>query len=199
MDGKFSSVKFQDVDRESGHILSLWLERSGVKPGTILEELKEAGNTQDEIGQIGAKTFGQWVSDVVSTKQISGPTPELRGNRVVTLVRWFVREHQHRIQPVVKVEELESFISLYHNIPVKNRLQLMRIYHELKIHEEIIQPRALFEIGNWRQQFTDWPVFGFVVDDLMCVRASNILDMEFVGLDEEDVKHWDWNTLSVSW
>lgn len=188
-DSKNGIVRFQDPDRESGHILSLWLERSGVKSSTVAQEMANLGSG---IEPIGTKTLQQWTSDIISSKLISGPTPEIRGCRVVAMVRWFVREHEHRIQPVIFLDELRRFIGLYLDIPVKNRLQLRRILHEFEIQVKVRDPNSLFKGGDWREQYADWPVFGIVVDELWCLHATNVCDLELVCLREEDTKYWDW-------
>jgi len=188
-DSKNGIIRFQDADRESGHIVSLWLERSGVKSSTVLQELVDFG---DRIEQVGAKTFQQWASDTISSKLISGPTPEIRGCRVVALVRWFMHEHEHRVQPVIHMEELRRFIGLYADVPVKNRLQLGRILYEFEIQSTIRDPNSLFKGSDWREQYADWPVFGMVVDDLWCLQATNVCDLELASLHEEDTKCWDW-------
>ncbi len=188
-DNQNGITRFQDPDRESGHILALWMERSGVKASTILDEMSFLEEGDDRVGR---KTFQQWTSDTISSKLISGPTPEIRGARVVALVRWFIREHQHRSQPVVGVGELQRFISLYPDIPVKNRLQLRRIQHEFELDSGLRDPHSLFNAGDWREQYADWPVFGMVVDELWCLRATNVCDLELVGLHESDTQYWEW-------
>lgn len=183
------SLHFQDSDRESGHILAKWIDRCGVKSSTILEELPAFSR---ELGTIGPKSFQQWTSDTTSARLVSGQTPGLQGSRVVALVRWFVHEHRHRSQPVIQPGELHRFIALYGDIPVKNRLQLQRILHEFELDNRLREPNNLFSSGDWREQFAKWPVFGMVVDPLWCLRATNVCDLELVGLDEQDRSFWEW-------
>lgn len=185
-------VSFQDPNRDSAHILANWLERSGVKSRTVLEELIELAETEDAVNTISMKSFSQWTSDVASGKLIGALTPETRGVRVVAIVRWFINEHGHRRQPVIYLQELERFIHLYSDLPVKFRLQLQRILHEFQINDGLVKPEALFERVDWQHQYARWNVFGFVIDHLWCLRASNILDLELVGLRREDTQNWGW-------
>ena len=83
----FGTDDFQDADRASGQIFAEWLRRCGVERKTILTELSEFG---DSIGEIGEKSFKQWTSDGESARRVSGATPELRGDRLIALVRWFI-------------------------------------------------------------------------------------------------------------
>jgi hypothetical protein len=138
------------------------------------------------------KTFSQWTSDVASGKLISAQTEEARGMRVVAVIRWFIEEHSHRRQPVVRLHELERLIGLYSDLPVKYRLQLKRILHEFEIRSRLVNPEEFIESYGWRQQYSRWSVYGFVIDHLWCLRASNILDMELVGLEREDTRNWGW-------
>lgn len=192
LDSKNRNSAFQDPDRESAHILACWLDRSGVKSRIVLEELCSLAEIPDVIASIGMKTFSQWTSDVDSGKMISALTDEARGIRVVSVVRWFIMEHNHRRQPIVHLQELRRLIELYADLPVKYRLQLTRILHEFEIHQGVVNPEKLFEQADWRHQYARWSVFGFVVDYLWCLRATNILDMELVGLERDDTHFWGW-------
>ncbi len=96
LDSSDGNEQFLDDDRLSGHIFATWLRRSGVERRTILDELAVTSN---QTGIIGDKSFKQWTTDSESAKRISGTTPEIRGDRVVALVRWFLKEHSHRAVP----------------------------------------------------------------------------------------------------
>lgn len=191
----FGTDDFQTADHESGRIFSLWLRRSGVESRTILEELPALG---EGIGEIGDKSFKQWTSDGESARRVSGVSPEVRGNRVVALVRWFLREHTHRSRPVMATSELREIIRLYRDVPVKNRLQLHRLLHDLEIQTGERQANFSFA-ADWKNRFAEWPVFCFVLDPYWCVRASTCYEMALVGYAEEDMRHWSWwNRLTAS-
>lgn len=184
----FGTDEFQDADRESGHIIAEWLRRSGVERKTILQEMNDFG---DSIGEIGEKSFKQWTSDGESARRVSGATPELRGDRLIALLRWFVHEHAHRSRPVVSTAELRRLMALYEDLPVKNRLQFRRILHDLELQTG--EREANFSFANdWKNRLADWPVFCFVLDRYWTIRASTCYEMALVGYTEDDMKHWSW-------
>ncbi|GAP16124.1 hypothetical protein LARV_03920 [Longilinea arvoryzae] len=184
----FGTPDFQDADRESGHIIAEWLRRCGVERKTILEEMNDFG---ESIGEIGEKSFKQWTSDGESARRVSGATPELRGDRLIALVRWFVHEHAHRSRPVMNTTELRRLMGLYEDLPVKNRLQFRRILHDLEVQSG--EREADFSFANdWKGRLADWPVFCFVLDPYWTIRASTSYEMALAGYSEEDMKHWGW-------
>lgn len=191
MNGHHSSIgtdDFQDADRESGRILSEWLRRCGVDRKTILLEMNEFG---ESIGEIGEKSFKQWTSDGESARRVSGATAELRGDRLIALVRWFVREHSHRSRPVMTTAEVRQLIGLYEDLPVKNRLQFRRILHDLELQSGEREANFSFAT-DWKNRLADWPVFCFVLDRYWTIRASTCYEMALAGYSEDDMKHWSW-------
>jgi hypothetical protein len=180
--------QFQDKDWESGRIFSIWLERCGIDTRTVLAEIQEYNPL---INEIGAKSFRQWTCCGESSRRVSGSTPEIRGDRLVAIVRWFVREHRHRSKPVVQLDELKTLMALYEDIPVKNRLQIYRIVHEFKIEAGERSLDSLF-FDDWRRSLEEWPAFAFVVDRYWCIRASNHYEMALVGHKQEDLTCWGW-------
>jgi hypothetical protein len=187
-DSDFGIDQFQDDDRLSGHIFSTWLKRSGVERRTILDELYVSNR---QIGIIGDKSFKQWTSDSESAKRVSGTTPEIRGDRVVALVRWFFKEHSHRSRPVMTSKELREIIRIYNDLPIKHRLQLKRLLHDLELQTGEREANFLFA-RDWKSHFASWPVFCFVLDRYWVVRASTCYEMALVGYQEEDMTHWSW-------
>jgi hypothetical protein len=184
----FGTQDFQDADRESGRIISEWLRRCGVDRRTILMEMNDFS---DAIGEIGEKSFKQWTSDGESARRVSGATPELRGDRLIALVRWFVHEHSHRSRPVMNTAELRRLMHLYDDLPVKNRLQFRRILHDLELQSG--EREANFSFANdWKSVLADWPVFCFVLDRYWTFRASTCYEMALAGYTEDDMKHWSW-------
>jgi len=180
--------QFQNADRESGHIFAAWLQRSGVDRKTILMEIGESG---ESIGDIGDKSFKQWTSDGESSRRVSGATPEIRGDRLIALVRWFVRENAHRARPVMSTTELRQLYALYQDLPVKNRLQFRRLIHDLEIQTG--EREADFSFAtDWKRHLADWPVFCFVLDTYWCVRASTSYEMALAGYTEKDMTFWGW-------
>ena len=169
------------LDRESGTILSKWLKRTGIDQKLAISELMRSNHL---VGDIGEKSFKQWTSEGESAKRVSGSNVEIRGERIVTLVEWFIKEHRHRIQPVLTSSELRQLIDLYVDIPVKNRLQLKRLLHDLELQEG--QRVADFSFAtDWKSHFASWPVFCFVIDDYYCVRASTSYEMALAGYTEK--------------
>lgn len=180
--------QFQDCDLESGRILAIWLQRSGVERSTILSEIKASNS---DLGEIGEKTFRQWTSHSDSSRRVSGTSPEIRGNRLVALVRWFLHEHAHRARPVMSCAELRELIFMYRDLPIKNRLQLKRLLHDLEIQTG--EREANFSFAkDWKSRFAEWPVFCFVLDRYWTVRASTCYEMALAGYQEEDMTHWSW-------
>ena len=188
-------LQFQDADQKSGEILSNWVARCGMHRRVIMDEINQ--HIQDGV-LIGDKTFQQWTTAGESGKRISGQTPEMQGNRVVAVIRWFYDEHRHRSKPVIEISELRELIHLYQDIPIKNRLQLRRILHDLEFTSgerlNVIAPKS-----DWRQRFKEWPIFGFVMDEFWCIRATSHYELALVGFEEEDVKSWGcWHRLTAS-
>lgn len=179
---------FQDENQESGYILSAWLERSGVDRRRLLNELHTLNK---HLEPIGYKSLQQWTSCGESSRRISGQTPEVIGNRLIAIVTWFIREHFHRTQTVVQLDELHRLSSLYQDIPVKSRLQLNRIIHCFNLE---INPRPLddYFAGDWRRSLEKWPAFAFVTDRYWCIHASSHYEMALVGHKEEDLTSWGW-------
>ncbi len=184
----FGNSEFQDSDRESGRIFGEWLRRCGVDRKTILREMSDYG---DSIGEIGEKSFKQWTSDGESARRVSGATPELRGDRLIALLRWFVHEHSHRSRPVMNTGELRQLMALYEDLPVKNRLQFRRILHDLELQSGEREANFSFAT-DWKNRLADWPVFCFVLDRYWTIRASTCYEMALAGYSEDDMKHWSW-------
>ncbi len=103
--GLIGNTQFHDDDQKSGEILSNWVNRSGMHRKTILDEINQM--IQDGT-PIGEKTFQQWTSSGESAKRISGQTPEMQGNRLIAVVKWFYTEHRHRSKFVVLTKELKG-------------------------------------------------------------------------------------------
>jgi hypothetical protein len=180
--------QFQDPDMLSGQIFSSWLHRSGVERKLILEELDKFSHN---IGDIGEKTFKQWTSNGESAKRVSGSSPELRGDRLIALVKWFTREHLHRSRPVMSTAELRQLMSVYPDLPIKNRLQLKRVLHDLEILSGEREANFSFAT-DWKNHFADWPVFCFVIDSYWTIRATTCYEMALAGYHEDDMKQWSW-------
>lgn len=180
--------QFNDLNHESGQVFSTWLERSGIDRRRLLKELQLQNK---HLEPIGYKSLQQWTSYGESSRRVSGQTPEVIGDRVIALVQWFIREHFHRAQSVVQLEELEKLYKIYSDIPVKSRLQLNRIIHCFNLD---VNPRPLDDYfsGDWRKSLEKWPAFGFVVDHYWCIRASSHYEMALVGHKEEDLTSWGW-------
>lgn len=185
---KIGTTYFLDENQESGTILSQWLRRSRVDRKMILTEIMRLN---PDTGSIGEKSFKQWTSEGETARRVSGGNLELRGERLVGIVQWFLNEHTHRLQPVLQTNELRRIIELYPELPVKNRLQLKRLLHDLELREG--ERVADFSFAtDWKSHFASWPVFCFVIDEYYCVRASTSYEMALAGYTEEDMKHWSW-------
>lgn len=182
------TTEFLDAAQESGSILSGWVRKSGVAHKTILAELNKL---YPNLGEIGEKSFKQWTSEGESARRVSGNTPELRGDRLTAIVEWFIREHSHRAMKVLTTSELRRLVTLYPDIPVKNRLQLKRLLHDLEIQEGKREKNFSFA-KDWKKHFSNWPAFCFVVDEYWCIRASTSYEMALAGYSEEDMKYWGW-------
>lgn len=180
--------QFNDANHESGYIFSTWLEHSGIDRRRLLKELHLQNK---HLEPIGYKSLQQWTSFGESSRRVSGQSPEVIGDRVIALVEWFIREHFHRAQTVVQLNELQRLYEIYSDIPVKSRLQLNRIIHCFNLD---VNPRPLDDYfsGDWRKSLEKWPAFGFVTDQYWCVRASSHYEMALVGHKEEDLKSWGW-------
>lgn len=172
----------------SGKILSTWLERAGVDRRIILQEI-ERDNPQHDL--IGMKSFVQWTSEGKSARLVSGSSVEVKGERLVALVNWFIKEHMHRLTPVVSSLELRDLMAQYSDLPVMFRLQLRRLSHDLEVYNGERQPNFSFAT-DWKSHFSQWPVFCFVIDAYWCVRASTSYEMSLAGYVEEDMTSWGW-------
>ena len=183
-----NKINFHDANQESGYILSTWIQRSGVDKSRFLKELLIKNK---HLEPIGYKSLQQWTSWGESSRRISGQTPGVIGDRLVAIVNWFVREHFHRAQTVVEIDELQRISALYRDIPVKSRLQINRILHCFTLE---VDPRPLDDYfsGDWRRSLEKWPAFAFVTDRYWCVRASSHYEMALVGHKEGDLTTWGW-------
>ena len=186
---------FQDSNIRSGMILSKWLKRCGVRRNTILKEINNSKTTNVKIGE---KTFQQWTSHGESSRRISATSKEEIGNRLVVIVSWFFKEHEHRHNPIIDTEELREIINIYDNIPIRNKLQLFRFLHDLEIvngnHEA-----KLPIFTDWKKQLESEPLCAFVMDEFWCLRATTHYELAFAGFLEEDVKNWGcWHRLLAS-
>ncbi|HOG46218.1 MAG TPA: hypothetical protein PLJ35_12245 [Anaerolineae bacterium] len=186
--GESGIGQFQDVDRQSGSILSRWLQRSGVESRVVVDEMQRLGIDTEGIG---LKTFRQWTSDGESARRVSGSTNQVRSNRLVALVRWFLRENRHRVRPIVRTAELRQLIALYRDISVKNRLQLQSMLHDLEIETREREPTLTFA-DDWKKRLAEWPVFSFVMDRYWCVQATTSYEMALVGYEESEAANWTW-------
>jgi len=177
-----------DSSQISGTILAMWMRRAGVDKEVMLHEIEKSSPSHEKIGM---KSFVQWTSAGKSARLVSGPTVEVKGERLVTIVRWFINEHMHRLVPVVTSKELRDLIRQYQDLPVITRLQLKRLLHDLEIKNNERQPNFAFAT-DWKSHFAQWPVFGFVIDSYWCVRASSSYEMALAGYSEEDMSSWGW-------
>ncbi len=187
-DAKNGTDQFQNADHISGRILSTWLRRSGIKRSMILKEINAAITFG---GKIGDKSFRQWTSDSESARLVSGLRSEIQGERLVSLVRWFLEEHTHRTHAVITSEELRELIYIYKDLPIKFRLQLKRLLHDLEIYTGERETDFSFAT-DWKNHLAEWPVFCFVLDRYWTVRASTCYEMALAGYGEKDMTHWSW-------
>lgn len=193
--GTIGNPQFHDDDQRSGEILANWVNRSGMHRKVIMDEVNH--QLQDGVS-IGDKTFQQWTTAGESGKRISGYTPEMQGNRVVAVIRWFYNEHRHRSKTVIETSELRELIRLYQDIPIKNRLQLKRILHDLELASGD-RTNNFAPVSDWRKRFKDWPIFGFVMDEFWTIRVTSHYELALVGFREEDLKSWGcWHRLTAS-
>lgn len=176
----------EDSSIISGTTLSIWMKRAGVDKEVILDEIEKSSRSHEKIGM---KSFVQWTSAGKSARLVSAPTVEIKGERLVAIVRWFINEHMHRLVPVVTSRELRELIRQYQDLPVIFRLQLKRLLHDLEIKNNERQPNFTFAT-DWKSHFAQWPVFGFVIDRYWCVRASTSYEMALAGYSEEDMSSW---------
>jgi hypothetical protein len=192
---KNAITQFQDGDQVSGEILYRWLNACGVTRRTVLEEINQSDSLNENIGP---KTFQQWTSMGDSAKKISAMTVKEYGNRVVAIVRWFFNEHLHRLTRIITCDDLIKIIGIYEDIPIKNRLQLKRILHDLEIangEREAKLPTS----HDWKKQLCAEPLCAFVVDRYWCLRATTHYELAFAGYEENDVKNWGcWHRLTAS-
>lgn len=184
-----------DNHLESSRLLSMWLERSGVKRKTILNEINR-GNWGDD--SIGIKSFQNWTSYGDSARKISGPNTEITGRRVVAIINWFFAEHQHRANTIIKSEELQRFVSIYDDIPITNQLQLHRILHDLEV--ELGERKIEIPVNSdWKKQFSNQNLFAYVMDNYWTIRATSKYELALSGFNEEDMKDWGfWHRLSAN-
>ncbi len=195
MDDSNQLIFNSDKDLESSRILSVWLERSGVKRKTILNEI----NKGDWGGHsIGIKSFQNWTSFGDSAKRISGPNMEITGKRVVAVVNWFFAEHQHRANSIINSVELQRFITIYDDIPVINQLQLHRILHDLEV--ELGERKIEIPVNSdWKKQFSHQTLYAYVMDNYWTIRATSKYELALSGFNEEDMKDWGfWHRLSAN-
>ncbi len=193
--GIIRNQQFHDEDQKSGEILANWVSRCGMHRKVIMDEI----NAQIHDGNpIGSKTFQQWTTAGESGKRISGQTPEMQGERVVAVIRWFYNEHLHRAKTVIETTELRELNHLYQDIPIKNRLQLRRILHDLELSFGE-RTNNFAPVSDWRKCFKDWPIFGFVMDEFWTIRVTSHYELALVGFQEEDLKSWGcWHRLTAS-
>ncbi|MEA4811002.1 MAG: hypothetical protein VB108_00340 [Anaerolineaceae bacterium] len=183
-----SNIGTNDPAQLSADILSGWVKRAGVERETILAEI----NLLDpEAGLISDKSFRQWSTTGNFARSISGYSPEIKGARVVSIVQWFLKEEQHRLRPIILSDEMRKIIGLYQDIPVKNRLQLKALMHDLEIRNHERSSDFSFA-KNWRTHFSDWPAFCFVIDPYWCIRATTRYEMALAGYSEDDMRDWGW-------
>jgi hypothetical protein len=184
----FGNEHFQDLNQESGYILSSWLERSGVDRKKILEEIHV---NNKHLESFSYKSFQQWTTYGIPSRRISGQTPEILGQRLVAIVEWFIKEHFHRFGSVVKLSELIRLREIYPDISTKSKLQLARIENSFDLETNHPELNDYF-LGDWKKSLEKWPSFAFVTDQYWCIRASSHYEMALVGHKEEDLKNWGW-------
>ena len=100
-------IEFLDENQESGVVLSKWLKRTGMDQKMVISELMRMNHL---VGDIGEKAFKHWTSEGESAKRVSGSSMQIRGDRIVTLVEWFIKEHSHRVLPVLNSSELRQLL-----------------------------------------------------------------------------------------
>jgi hypothetical protein len=188
-------VEFQELNQRSGTILYHWIKRSGMNRGLFLNEI---ARNNPALEQFGEKSLKQWTSEGDSARRVSGNSPEVRGDRLVAIVKWFINEHLHRVQPVLTSSELRDLMSCYQDIPVKNRLQLRKLLHDLEINSG--EREANFSFANdWKAHFANWPSFCFVLDEYWCLKATTSYELALNGYSEKDLNHWScWHRLTAS-
>lgn len=175
---------FDDPDGQSTSMLSTWLDRAGMKQAFVYQELRERKELDAKASD---RTFGKWFS---STK-IAADDEEMRGDRVVAVARFFVRENGNRYQPVVLPQELETLLALYPELSARHKLQIKKLIYDLQTANGISYD-DLFSSKSWREQFAEWTTFAFVVDKFFVIRAYSKYSMELAGLQEERAKYWYW-------
>ena len=148
--------------------------------------------------QIGNKSFQQWTAYGEASRCISASNIKEKGERVVAIVQWFFKEHKHRLNSIMRTDELRKIIGIYIDIPIKNILQLERILHDLEIEngERSIQ---IPTPSDWKDLFRDCPLFGYVMDDYWCIRATTKYELALAGYTEKDIYDWKfWHRMTSS-
>ena len=187
--------QFLEKDQISGEIFYQWLSASGVSRKVALDEINQSDLLSEKIGE---KTFQQWTSANESAKIIGAKTSAETGARVVAIVRWFIKEHLHRRSCFIRTEDLEEIARIYDDIPVKNRLQLNRMLHDLKVANGELETKLPIN-PDWRNQLTQQPLCAFVMDRYWCLRATTHYELGFAGFEEKDVHDWGcWHRLAAS-
>jgi len=186
---------FHDKDLVSGTIFYRWLTACGVARKVALNEINQSDLVSEKIGE---KTFQQWTSSNESAKKISAKNRFEMGGRVVAIVRWFIQEHMHRRGCFIRTEDLEEILRIYDDIPVKNRLQLNRMLHDLKVANRELETQLPIN-PDWKNQLTKEPLCAFVMDRYWCLRATTHYELGFAGFEERDVLDWGcWHRLAAS-
>ncbi len=188
MVNKFSNIGTDNHALRSAEILACWIDKAGVERETILTEI----NIMNSLtGKISDKSFRQWCTTGNLSRLISGYNAQIRGERVVTLIEWFLKEQTHRLRSIMTTDELREMMRIYSDIPVKNRLQLKSLIHDLEIRNHERSSDFSFA-NNWRVHFSEWPAFCFVIDPYWCIRATTSYEMALAGYGEEDMHNWGW-------
>lgn len=192
---KDGNTAFFYNDEVSGEILYTWLTKCGISRRMALDEINQTEGLTEEIG---LKTFQQWTSANESAKMISAKTFDETGKRVVAVVQWFFKEHLHRKHRIIETSELEKIIRIYNDIPIKNRLQLKRILHDLQVANGELETQ-LPSNPDWKNQLCREPLCAFVMDRYWCLRATTHYELAFAGYKESDLKDWGcWQRLNSS-
>lgn len=178
------SNKKESVNSRSSQLLATWLSRTGIAIEFLRQKMVEEGLLEREITE---RNFNHWFRQT----RVTGKTVEVVGKRVVAIVEAIAQFRTVFHWAVIKPKELEELIGLYSDIPAIYRLQLRRLLHELQ-KESGQNYTDYFLSKDWQTQFSDWGIFGFVVDKLSCIRAYSRYTMELAGLREEDAKNWYW-------